>query len=302
MESSVALGIDIGGTAVKMGLVQDGQVLARARVDTGAFATAAALAQAVARAAAAMPGPRSCAAGLATPGYVRPRDGLLVDGAVNVPQLAGQPLADLFGRHLGLPVTALNDGVAAALGEARHGAARGLDRFVLITLGTGVGGAVMLGGHPVLGSAGEPPELGAIVLDILGTPNAAGLPGTLEDAACVSGFARAYQARGGPPGCAPEAIFARAAAGDPAADAALDQVCRRIAQALGGLVSALNLQACVLGGGIGAAGEPLLRRVREHMVHTTWPFLLARAALRLAERGNDAGLIGAAEAALANRA
>ena len=299
MGAPVTLGIDVGGASIKLGLVRDGTVLARARVDTRAYATADSLARAVARQTAALDGPNPTAAGLATPGYVRPGDGLLVDGAVNVPQFADQPLAALFGPHLALPVVALNDGVAAALGEARHGAGRGLDRFVLITLGTGVGGAVVLGGRPLLGSANEPPELGAIVLDILGAPNAAGLPGTLEDAACTTGFARAYQARGGPPGCTPETIFAHAAAGDPAADAALDHVCRRIAQALGGLVSALNLQACLLGGGIAAAGEPLRQRVHAHMARATWPFLLARAELRLAERGNDAGLIGAAEAALA---
>jgi len=75
-------------------------------------------------------------------------------------------------------------------------------------------------------------------------------------------------------------------------------VCRRIAQAVGTLINALNLEACILGGGIAQAGAPLLEAVRRHVADFTWPFLLARAHVDLARTGEDAGVLGAAWHAL----
>ncbi|HKU99973.1 MAG TPA: ROK family protein, partial [Vineibacter sp.] len=139
------------------------------------------------------------------------------------------------------------------------------------------------------GDDGVPPELGAIVLD-----DRAGAPRTLEDFASVGGFMAAYAAARGIPDCPPTDIFQRAAAGDGAARAAIDTVCRRIAQGLGILINALNLQACLIGGGIAQAGTPLLDAVNRHVPDFTWPFLLKRTRVALAETGEDAGILGAA--------
>ncbi len=100
----------------------------------------------------------------------------------------------------------MNDGTAAASGELLFGAGRGLERFVVVTFGTGVGGGVVIGGRVILGADGEPPEIGAMVLSASVDP-----PRTLEDFACAAGFAAAYQRQGGPSRLPPEDIFARAA-------------------------------------------------------------------------------------------
>lgn len=294
---AVAVGIDIGGTTVKMGLVQaDGRVLARRRAAYAAVASFAALADLIATQARAMEeeaGRRARAVGVAAPGHAQAGDGLMVDGTANVPLLRNQSVAAALRQRLGLPVATLNDGSAAALGELSFGAGQGLDRFAVLTLGTGVGGSVVVGGRVVAGSEGEPPEIGAMVLDA-----AARSPRTLEEFACAEGFSAAYRQRGGPARVPPDEIFARAAAGDEAARRAIDDTARRIAQALGILINVLNLQCCLLAGGIAQAGAALLGPVRVHLPDFTWPYLLERARVDLARTGVDAGILGAAALAL----
>jgi glucokinase len=143
------------------------------------------------------------------------------------------------------------------------------------------------------GDDGEPPELGAIVLD-----DAPAAPRTLEDFASAAGFADAYRRHGGSDRPTPPTLFERAANGDRAAVAAIDETARRIAQGLGTLVNALNLNRCLLAGGIAAAGPPLLEPVRRALPAFTWPYLLERTRVEFASTGGDAGLLGAAAFAL----
>jgi glucokinase len=296
MTAAAAIGIDIGGTAIKLGLVdEDGRILARSRLAYADMTSFDRLVGSLVTAVAALRTGTSTdfrAVGIAAPGHARVEDGLMVDGTGNVPVLRGRSLVEALGRELGRPAHALNDGAAAALGELCFGAGRGLDRFALVTFGTGVGGGVVISGRVVSGDNGEPPEIGAMVLDDGACPT------TFEALACAAGFSRAYQDAGGPPGIRPEDIFARAEAGEEAADRALNSTCRRIAQACGTMINLLNLQACLLGGGIAAAGAPLRDRVAAHLPDFTWPFLLARSRVALAETGEAAGMLGAAAWAL----
>lgn len=292
-----AIGVDIGGTTIKLGLVSSyGAILARRRIAYRGLGDFAALVDAVASAAASL---RTDAAlrivglGLAAPGHARPGDGLMVDGTGNVPLLRDRALAPAIRARLDLPVVTLNDGIAATIGEMSWGAGRGVRRFALLTLGTGVGGGIVIDGVVVTGDGGVPPELGAIVL-----ADGADGPRTLEDFASARGFLAAYAAQGGT-AAGPDAIVAAAASGDALAGRVLDAVARRIAQATGTLVNALNLERCLLGGGIAQAGEPLRGRVAACLGDFTWPFLHARVSLRLAETGVDAGVLGAAAQAMA---
>jgi glucokinase len=293
MTYASSIGIDIGGTAIKLGLVDPGgRVVARRKIAYAAMTSFDQMADALAEAGRDLEREAGCVAsavGVAAPGHARLSDGVMVDGTANVPLLRDHSLVEALRRRLGRPVAALNDGAAATFGELSFGAGRGLRRFALLTLGTGVGGGVVINGDVVAGDDGEPPEIGAMVLD-----DVDGAVGTFEAFACAGGFAAAYHAAGGPVGVAPEIIFARAAAAETAAEAALDATCRRIAQACGTMINLLNLQACFLGGGIAGAGAPLRDRVRRHLPAFTWPFLLARSRLELASTGADAGLLGAA--------
>jgi glucokinase len=148
----------------------------------------------------------------------------------------------------------------------------------------------VIDGRIVTGARGEPPELGAIVLDCAGPVNYSGLPGTLEAYASVPGLNDAYGSRD----LSAEEIFRRAGEGDAEAGRALDATCGRLAQACGMLVNALNLEACILGGGVSNAGEALRARVERHLPRFTWPMLLNNCQVRLAEHRNDAGILGAA--------
>jgi len=236
---------------------------------------------------------RASCLGVAAPGHAQAGDGRMVNGTANVPLLRHRSLAAALRERLAIPIGTVNDGIAAALGELRFGAGRGLERFVVVTLGTGVGGGVVVGGRAVTGAEGEPPEIGAMVLD-------AGIdaPRTLEEFACAAGFAAAYRRQGGEPGLSPEAIFARAASGEAMASHAVEATCRRIAQGLGTLVNILNLEACIVGGGIAEAGESLLGPIRRSLPDFTWPYLLSRTRVERAATGSDAGILGAAVSAL----
>jgi len=294
---AVAVGVDVGGTTIKMGLVaRDGGVLARRRVAYASIPTFEALADTIAAEARAMAHevrrPAGCL-GVAAPGHAQGGDGRMVDGTANVPLLRDRSLAAALRERLGVAVATTNDGVAAAFGELHFGAGRDLDRFVVVTLGTGVGGGVVVGRRAVVGANGEPPEIGAMVLDDASAP-----PRTLEDFACGAGFAAAYHRQGGPPRSRAEDIFARAATGEPAACRAIEATCRRIAQGLGTLINTLNLEACLVGGGIAEAGEALLGPLRRNLPDFTWPYLLARTRVERAATGSDAGILGAAAMAL----
>ncbi len=288
------LGVDIGGTAIKLGALNgQGDILGRDRLAFDRDMPFDALAAAILAACRGLEmavGERAEAVGICMPGFPDRRTGLLLDGGRNVPALRGSSLPQRLSAALGVPVRIENDGVAATLGELHFGAGRGFRRFVLLTIGTGVGGAIAIEGAVVTGSRGEPPELGAMVL----RPDAPRGARTLEELACARAFGTAFEALspGVPLPGLPELFHA--AGSNPAAHAAIEQVSGHIAQALGALINSLNLEACLIGGGVAGAGEELVGPIRRRLPDFTWPFLLGLVQVLPAARGNDAGLLGAA--------
>ncbi|AZO80362.1 MULTISPECIES: ROK family protein [unclassified Bosea (in: a-proteobacteria)] len=286
---------DIGGTAVKFGLVaEDGRLLKQGEVPFERDLPFAALCERLARLYEdVMAGGRADALAVAMPGFASPESGVVIDGGGNVPALRDGSIAEALEQRLGLPVWFGNDGVAAALGEVRYGAGRALSRFALITIGTGVGGAVILDGKPVIGSDGHPPELGAIVVG----SDDAGRPLSLEARSSAPAMLQAYASRTKGSAVSARALFEQAEAGDAEADATIDAACRGIAHAAGALTNALMLNAIVLGGGVSGAGEALARRIRLLLPAYVWPALAAKVDIRIAELGNTAGLLGVASLA-----
>ncbi len=296
------IGIDFGGTAIKMGLVSmSGAILKRTNVPFGHGKSFGELIGTVYSALQEMleGGAEPIkAVGIATPGYADPITGILIDGTNNVPALKGRSLPKEFSERFRVPSFIDNDGTCAAIGELRFGAGRGLRNFALITLGTGIGGGVVVNGEIVTGRKGTPPEIGAICLEPGGPVNYSGIPGTFERLACASGFQEVFRQLGGREQLNPEEIFRLAQEGDEAGRNALDQLGRRIAQAFGIMINLLNLDACLIGGGMAASGAPLLQAVQKHLPLFTWPNLLRNARVMIAELGNDAGIVGAAAMAL----
>jgi glucokinase len=293
-------GIDIGGTAVKIGLVSEkGAILSKTSIPYDPQKPFEDLVESLHNSLKFLISSARVdlkAVGISTPGYADPQTGILIDGSNNVPALQGHSLPGALGSRLSLPAFIDNDGTCAATGELFFGAGRSFQNFALITLGTGIGGGVVINRKPVTGRDGQPPEIGAICLDPGGPVNYSGVPGSFERLACSSGFVELYRKFGGreDAGMTPRDIFERAAQGDRAAESAIDQEGRYIAQAFGVMINLLNLEACLIGGGISEAGQPLLEAVRKHLPSFTWPNLYRKSQVLLAQLGNDAGLIGAA--------
>lgn len=286
------VGIDIGGTAIKAGIVtRDGKVAARRQIAFDRDLSFDGLISALSTTAGALcaeAGKDAAAIGVCLPGFVDRATGMLVDGGANVPSLREKPLAVHLQAATGLPVQVENDGIAATVGEARFGAGRGFRRFALLTIGTGVGGAVSIDGSVVAGSRGEPPEIGAIMVHRDGET-----PAHLESLACASAFLERYGRYSGRRVESVPELFAILET-DEAAARAVDEIGHIIAGVFAPLINALNLEACIVGGGVAAAGEALLRPIRNHLPALTWPMLMRNSRILQAGCGNDAGLLGAA--------
>jgi len=286
------LGIDIGGTAIKAGAVgTDGRILARRQIAFDRSLSFDALISKLSETAEALQvdaGGKASAIGVCLPGFVDRLTGMLVDGGANVSALREKPLAKSLSAVTGLPVHVENDGVAATVGEASFGAGRGLRRFALLTIGTGVGGAVFIDGTVVTGTRGEPPEIGAVALQ-----QEDGSVASFEKLACAAAFLERYRRHSGKTINGLPELF-QAVEQDEAAARTIAEIGGIIARVFAPLINALNLEACILGGGVAAAGEALLQPIRAHLPEITWPMLVKNSQVLQAACGNDAGLLGAA--------
>ena len=208
----------------------------------------------------------------------------------------------------GLPVAMDNDGNAAAVAELTRGAAQGADDVVLLTIGTGIGGGLILGGRPFRGSRGAAAELGHVVVDINGPPCQGNCPnhGCIESIAsgtalrieaelAVAEFPESGLARAAAEGAVVDGrlVTELAQAGDPTSIDVLTTIGSRIGVALSGLANIFDPDVIVIGGGVMAAGELLLGPARaEFAARTLTP--QNETPIRAAALGPDAGMIGAA--------
>ena len=285
--AGVTYGIDIGGTKV-LGVALDraDTIVAEARVATpkgtrnivGSH-VAAAVAEVVAdldRAlAATAPAPVGVPVGVGAPGMVD-REGRL-RFAPNLPQAQGVDWNELMGDQLpGRTLLIENDANFAVLAEQRLGAARGHDHVVMVTLGTGIGGGLMIGGRVQVGSAGFAGEIGHMVVDPNGPPcpcgrrgcwerfaSGAGLGVLAREAALAGRLSEVVRLAGGDPeSVRGEDVSAAAAAGDPAAQQVIREVGWWIGFGLANLAAVLDPGCFVLGGGVIQAGDLLIQSAR----------------------------------------
>jgi glucokinase len=265
------LGVDVGGTNSKLALLEvDGaragppggpdpppRLLATATIPTGAGDPGEVVERLAAAGAglAAGHGPLA-AAGLGLPGLYEEGSGRVVL-LPNLPATwTGHPARDQLAGRLGVPVALLNDARAFTLAESRMGAAAGCATVVCLTLGTGVGGGVVVDGRLRMGPHGRAGELGHQVIDVDGPPCGCGNRGCVEAFAAGAALSRL----GGQ--ASPEAVFAAAAAGDERATAAVAATVGRLAVGIANLVTVLWPERVVVGGGVAAAGERLFGPLR----------------------------------------
>ena len=300
------LSIDIGGTAVKMGLVDhDGVIHARHeasvcddRYQTPILVTVIREAHAfLARENAQIEG-----IGVSATGQVDDRAGTVIGTNGKIPHYEGSPIKRDMEAAFGVPVFALNDANAAALGECFAGRARGMDNVLMITLGTGVGGGIVLGGQIFGGTRGIAGELGHFTLYQDGIPCPCGKRGCFESYAATTALVRRAREATGEDGLNGRAVFERAAAGEAAMRAVLSAWIDDIAAGISGLVHIFNPQMVLIGGGVSSQDALLIRPLRARVMQSVMPRFRECLSLEAATLGNDAGMIGAAKFFLDRRA
>ena len=292
------LGIDIGGTTSKLGLVRNGKVTARSRISTTGHADDHAFADALAQEAAGL-ARANADAPLQAIGIGAPNANQLtgiIEMAPNLPWKHDVPLARMMSDRLGVPATLGNDANAAALGEWRYGAGKGIDDLLVVTLGTGVGSGFIVNGRLVLGSAGNAGELGHMTLIPGGRVCTCGRKGCLEAYVSIRGMIATYAEEGGAAGPTDVKTIADLAnAGDAAAKGCLRRTTEWLAIGLANAVCATGPKRIVLFGGIARNGELLMAPLRERFHASLLNIYQGRVDLTVsALPDDDAALLGAA--------
>jgi len=292
------LGIDIGGTTSKLGLVRNGKVTARSRISTTGHADDHAFADALAQEAAGL-ARANADAPLQAISIGRPTANQLtgiIEMAPNLPWKHDVPLARMMSDRLGVPATLGNDANAAALGEWRYGAGKGIDDLLVVTLGTGVGSGFIVNGRLVLGSAGNAGELGHMTLIPGGRVCTCGRKGCLEAYVSIRGMIATYAEEGGAAGPTDVKTIADLAnAGDAAAKGCFRRTTEWLAIGLANAVCATGPKRIVLFGGIARNGELLMAPLRERFHASLLNIYQGRVDLTVsALPDDDAALLGAA--------
>ncbi|HEX2141444.1 MAG TPA: ROK family protein [Candidatus Limnocylindria bacterium] len=248
--------------------------------------------------------PEPAGIGISSPGPLDPWRGVVLAP----PNLAGWrnvPLADRVEQALGLPTFLERDTNVAVMAEWRHGAARGAQDVIYITISTGVGGGIIIGGRPLIGADGTAGEVGHLTVELDGPLCGDGAPGHVE--AIASGTAIARDGRqllldGRSPGLAaltddPDAVDARlvgqaADAGDPACQALLARAWTAVGALCSGLVNLLNPEVIVLGGAIALNRPEMLGVIGDELARRAFPTPARRVRVVLSEHGDDVSLLG----------
>jgi glucokinase len=311
---TLTIGVDVGGTKVLGGVVTpDGEVLAtvrRATPDGDARQTAVVIAEVVAELLDGHPDVEAVGVGAA--GWIDAERSTVMF-APNV-AWRDEPLRDRIADKVGLPVVVENDANAAAWAEYRFGAARGVPDVLLITVGTGIGGGIIAGGELFRGAHGVAGEFGHVRVVPGGLPCGCGRRGCFEQ--YCSGRALVREARalaeadpdqaagllalagGDVDAIQGPQVTQAAAEGDPAAVEAFAVIAQWLGQGLSDLVAIWDPGLIVVGGGVAESGDLLLAPARRAYTSALGPrTTLPAAKIRIAELGNSAGLIGAADLA-----
>lgn len=317
MLSGPVLALDLGATNARAAVVtSDGRVHARRAGATPKAAGREAivdfclqLLQAARAEHLAAGGSAPVALGLTAPGPVDPRTGAFVDPPNMGPEFFGFPMAPTLGASVGLPWAMGKDTNVAILGERDFGAGEGSGDLVYFTISTGVGGAALSGGRPVVGPDLAAGELGHMTVDMDGPVCGCGGVGHLEALASGTGIAaiaratletaadapelRRIAAEIAPAALTAEHVSAAADLGDPAASLILERARRAVALAVVSIVNVFGPDVVILGGGITLAwGERLIAPARKAVAESAFRIQADRAKIVQAKLGDDVGLIG----------
>ena len=292
-------GIDIGGTAVKLGIVDEtGRVLLKGEESVSFDGYQTPVLTTVRRAAKefltanSIPVESLAGIGVSATGQIDSRKGIVAGTCGNFPNYIGSPIKSALEEDFGLPVTVANDANCMTLGEVWVGGAKGYTDVIGVTLGTGVGGGILTGGRLLEGARGLGGELGHFRTHALdGVLCTCGASGCWERYAATTALVRGAQPRN-PKWKDGRAIFESAHAGDPTILALLDDWTDEIAQGLAGMVHIFNPQLILIGGGVSAQEKFLIEPVAAKVRRSIMPAFAEGLEIRAAQLHNDAGMVG----------
>jgi glucokinase len=306
-DTALAIGIDFGGTSVKMGVVRGHEIIDHAPpIATQDFDSPGELMATMIRVVGDLRSRHGSvrAVGIGMPGFVDFEKGV-VSGLTNVRGWDNVALKAELEAKLGLPVAADNDANCMAYAEWKQGAGKGCRHLVCVALGTGVGGGIIANGQMVRGAKFGAGEIGQSSIDFQGRKGHYGNLGALEDYIGNREIAADALAAYGAAGikkdiedCSPAALAEAAERGDAIALACWNQIGRMLATAMMNTCWLLNPEAIVIGGGVARAGDLLFAPFREHLLRQLSAPFKDGLAILPAAFGHEAGTVGAAALAL----
>ncbi|WP_406129991.1 ROK family protein [Streptomyces sp. NBC_00989] len=310
MHTDLVAALDIGGTKIAGALVDGhGKILVRAQRPTPSQddgdTVMRAVEEVLAELTASPSWSRASALGIGSAGPVDASAGTV--SPVNVPGWRDFPLVERVRAATGsLPVELIGDGVAITAAEHWQGAARGHANALCMVVSTGVGGGLVLNGQLHPGPTGNAGHIGHISVDLDGDACPCGSRGCVERIASGPNIARRAVEGGwrpGPDGDASAAAVAAAArAGDPVALASFERAAQALAAGIAATATLVEIDIAVIGGGVGKAGDVLFTPLRKALSDYATLSFVRRLTVTPAQMGTDAGLVGAAAAALAGQA
>lgn len=308
MNNIYAIGIDLGGTSIKYALISNkGEFLFQGKLPSLANISAEAVTGQLVKAInevktfAAEQRYKIEGIGIGTPGIVDATNRIILGGAENIKGWEKLPLADEIEKATGLPTLLGNDANLMGLGETMYGAGQGATHVVFLTIGTGIGGAVVIDGKLFNGFANRGTELGHVPLIANGEACACGSVGCLEHYASTSALVRRFAQRSAEaeiqyPGeeINGELIVRLYKAGDKLATECLEEHCDYLGHGIAGFINIFSPQRIVIGGGLSEAGDFYIEKVSRQAHRYAIPDCAANTEIIAARLGNKAGSIGAA--------
>ncbi|WP_096270586.1 ROK family glucokinase [Paucisalibacillus globulus] len=312
MNKNIIVGVDIGGTTVKIGLLKiDGKIIKKWEIETKKSKDGTQVVDdiwdsvLITLTELSIDLEQLLGIGIGAPGFIDGENGYVYE-AVNL-GWKDFNLSDYMSSKSGLPVFVENDANIAVIGENWLGAGNHSKDVIAVTLGTGVGGGIITSGKILNGANGTAGEIGHIIVDTSGYTCNCGRKGCLETIASATGIARqAMKIVKDKPASKlakvfeenktinSKDVFELAALGDDDCNQIIDYTADVIGFALANLSITLNPSKILIGGGVSKAGNQLLQPIKKYFTKYALPRISEACELRIAELGNDAGIIGAA--------
>jgi len=306
----VVIGVDLGGTNLRTAILSpEGELLDRLKEPThavdGWMKVVARLTENIKRLkeAAEQKGHKVDAVGVGAPGVILGEKGIVVKSP-NFPDWNNVPLKEQLEKVLNVPVVIENDANAAALGEQWRGAGKGISSMILLTLGTGVGGGIILDNKIWHGADGMAGEIGHMTLVPDGRHCSCGNDGCLEMYASARGIVQSYREASGRPAneaagqVTSEQVYEAARAGDKTAIKVMESMGRMLGIGIASLINIFNPERIVIGGGVKDGWPLFIDATRREIMKRAFEVPARRTEIMPSQLGDDSGMIGAAAVAL----